>query len=81
MDETLGYKVVSLVSVGAGMIQDTQSIRAARPLLVYFWEQHIRSQSLEDYFFTFVFCKHMFGIVEWNILKAVRAYLAALGTR
>lgn len=81
MDETLGYKVVSLVSVGAGMTQDTESIRAAKPLLVYFWEQHIYSQSLEDYLFTFLFCKHMFGIGEQNILKSVRAYLAAFGTR
>lgn len=48
MDETLGYKVVALVSVGAGTTQDTESIQAAKPLLVSFWEQHIYSQSLAN---------------------------------
>lgn len=55
MDETLGYKVVSLVSVGAGMTQDTESIWAAKPLLVYFWEQFIYRQSLANQLFTFLF--------------------------
>lgn len=48
MDETLGDRVVSLVSVGAAMSPDTESIRAAEPLLLYLWEPHIYSQSLAN---------------------------------
>lgn len=71
MDETLGCRVISPVSVGAG----TTRILNRYGLLNYLWE-HEYIQSLATYQ-----TENKVGIDEWNILKSVRTYLAALGTR
>lgn len=71
MDETLGCRVISPVSVGAG----TTRILNRYGLLNYFWE-HEYIQSLAMYQ-----TENKVGIDEWNILKSARTYLAALGPR
>lgn len=48
MDETLGCKVISLVSVGAGTTRNPELIRTAKLLLMHFWE-HKYIQSLAKY--------------------------------
>lgn len=71
MDETLGCRVISPVSVGAG----TTRILNRYGLLNYFWE-HEYIQSLATYQTREQCC-----IDEWNILKSARTYLAAFGPR